>query len=89
MKGHYLVKHVLKNGASFFLFIWRISSSMRSVCFIKRVGEKMGTVGINRNADCLLKKTSTKYNKYVVHKNYSILMMLQNHALISGFGLVF
>jgi hypothetical protein len=35
--------------------------------------------------DCLLKKTSTKYNKYVVHKNSSILMMLQNHALISGF----
>ena len=40
----------LKVRASFFSFV------LRSPC-VKQVGEKMSTVGIHRNADCLLKYT--------------------------------
>jgi hypothetical protein len=35
----------------------------------ERVGKKRSTVGFHRNADCLLKNKSNKYNKYVVNQN--------------------
>jgi hypothetical protein len=41
------------------------------VCLIRikeQVGEKRSTVGTHRYADCLLKNTYTKYNKYVVNQ---------------------
>jgi hypothetical protein len=44
---------------------------MHEVCLIRikeQVGEKRSTVCTHRYADCLLKNTSTKDNKYVVIK---------------------
>jgi hypothetical protein len=36
---------------------------------MKQVSEMRITIGINMNADCLLKNTSTKHSKYVVNQN--------------------
>jgi hypothetical protein len=41
------------------------------VCLIRikeQIGEKRNTVCTHRYADCLLKNTSTKHNKYVVNQ---------------------
>ena len=54
----------LKDRASCFF-----SFFLRSLIWIReQVGEKRSTVCTHRYADCLLKKTSTKENKYVVNE---------------------
>jgi hypothetical protein len=42
---------------------------VRLIHIKKQVGEKRSTVATHRNADCLLKNTSTKHSKYVVNQN--------------------
>ena len=57
---------------SWIVFSWPfIGAKQQSVCLIRineQVGEKRGTVCTHRYADCLLKNTSTKDNKYVVNQ---------------------
>jgi hypothetical protein len=55
------------------------------VCLIRikeEVGEKKSTVCTHRYADCLLKNTSTKDNKYVVNQESSMLMISVSKNLL-------
>jgi hypothetical protein len=48
---------------------------MYEICLIRvkeQVGERRSTVCTHRYADCLLKNTSTKYNKYVVNQKLEL-----------------
>jgi hypothetical protein len=59
----------LKDRASFFSFF---EKPLYEVCLIRikeQVGERRSTVCTHRYADCLMKNTSTKENKYVVNQN--------------------
>ena len=56
------------SGQFFFVFL---AKPLYEVCLIrikKQVAEKRSTVCTHRYADCLLKNTSTKENKYVVNQ---------------------
>ena len=59
----------LKDRASFFSIF---EKPLYEVCLIRikeQVGERRSTVCTHRYADCLMKNTSTKENKYVVNQN--------------------
>ena len=77
VKGHHIAEREIK-GSGLLLLVF-LEKPLHEVCLIRikeQVSGKRSTVCTHGYADCLLKNTSTKDNKYVVNqKNSSILMI--------------
>jgi hypothetical protein len=78
IKVHHLFSEREIKGSGYLLFVFYKPLYETLLIWTKeQVGKKRNTVVINRRyADCLLKNTSTKHNKYVGNKKNSSILMI-------------